>query len=44
MTAVEEDSNRDGRPDLWERYDETETLTRRERDLDFDGRPDLVEP
>lgn len=43
VTAVEEDTNKDGLPDLWEQYDEAEALVKRERDLDFDGTPDVVD-
>jgi len=35
------DSN--GKPDVWEEYDDTEALIKRKRDLDFDGRPDTEE-
>jgi hypothetical protein len=40
---VEEDTNKDGKPDLWETYDESEALIKREKDLDFDGKPDIVD-
>ena len=43
MTAVEEDANMDGAPDIWEAYDASETIVKREKDIDFDGKPDLVE-
>ena len=38
---VEEDRNQDGRPDLWEHYDESEAMTSRMEDLDFDGKADI---
>ena len=41
VTTIEEDTNRDGKPDLWEEYDESEAMTRRYRDLNFDGKPDI---
>jgi len=43
LKAAEEDTNGDGKPDLWEAYDESEALLKRSRDLDFDGIPDIVE-
>jgi hypothetical protein len=43
VRRVEEDSDGDGRPDIWEEYDETEALVRRSRDLDHDGKPDLTD-
>ncbi|MCC6156579.1 MAG: TonB-dependent receptor [Deltaproteobacteria bacterium] len=46
LLAVEEDSNADGVPDLWNRY-EAGRLARQERDLNGDGRLDYwlyVEP
>ena len=43
LTAIEEDTNGDGKPDIWEEYDEAEALIKRKRDLDFDGEPDIEE-
>jgi hypothetical protein len=43
VTSVEEDTNEDGKPDVWETYDEAEALIKREKDLDFDGYPDIAE-
>ena len=40
---MEEDTNADGKPDLWEEYDESEALVKRASDLDFDGKPDIEE-
>ncbi len=42
LRTVEEDSNNDGRVDVWETYDQSEALVSRSRDLDSDGRPDLT--
>jgi YD repeat-containing protein len=42
LRRVEEDTNGDGQPDIWEIYDQTESLVRRSQDFDFDGQPDLV--
>jgi len=41
LISVEEDTNKDGRPDLWEAYDKSEALIKRQKDLDFDGKPDV---
>ena len=38
-----EDTNCDGRPDVWEEFDEAEEMLRRSKDLDFDGVPDIKE-
>ncbi len=43
LASVEEDTNEDGRPDLWEKYDESEAMVKRSRDLNFDGKADLEE-
>ncbi len=40
---MQEDTNFDGKPDLWEEYNETQTIVKREKDLDFDGMPDFVD-
>jgi hypothetical protein len=40
---VQEDTNLDGKPDLWEAYDETQAIVKREKDLDFDGTPDFID-
>lgn len=40
---MEEDTNGDGKPDLWEEYDRSESLIRRSRDMNLDGNPDTVE-
>jgi hypothetical protein len=40
---VAEDTDGDGRPDLWEDYDEAEALVKRSRDFNGDGRPDVEE-
>jgi hypothetical protein len=40
---VEEDTNGDGKADLWEEYDESEALVKRSRDLNLDGKPDVEE-
>jgi hypothetical protein len=41
LRRVEEDSNADGKIDVWEYYDQSEALVRKAQDLDFDGEPDL---
>jgi hypothetical protein len=43
LTQVAEDTDGDGRPDLWEAYDEAEALVKRSKDLNGDGRPDVEE-
>lgn len=43
VRRVDEDNNGDGRPDIWEEYDRSEALVKRQRDLDFDGVPDVVD-
>ncbi len=40
---MQEDTNYDGKPDLWEEYDETRAVVKRKKDLDFDGMPDFVD-
>jgi hypothetical protein len=40
---VEEDTNGDGKADLWEEYDESEALVKRSKDLNLDGKPDVEE-
>lgn len=42
VTKVEEDTNNDGNPDVWETYDEAEVLVATRRDLDYDGVADLL--
>ncbi len=42
LTAVTEDKNKDGKPDIWETYDEAEILVSVRQDLDYDGAPDVV--
>jgi hypothetical protein len=44
LKALSKDTNADGKPDLWEKYDASESLTKRTRDLNFDGEPDVEEP
>jgi hypothetical protein len=41
VVRVEEDTNRDGRADVWEEYDESEAIVKRARDLNYDGEPDV---
>jgi antitoxin component YwqK of YwqJK toxin-antitoxin module len=41
LRRVEEDTNGDGKMDVWEYYDQSEALVRKAQDLDFDGEPDL---
>ena len=41
LVAVKEDINKDGKPDLWEKYNESEILVKRSKDLNFDGTPDI---
>lgn len=41
IAYVEEDRNNDGRPDLWEIYDDNEQVRILLKDLDFDGVADL---
>ncbi|MCD4677578.1 MAG: hypothetical protein K8S18_16525 [Desulfobacula sp.] len=43
LKSVQEDTNQDGKPDLWEEYDETQAVVKRQKDLDFDGMPDFVD-
>jgi hypothetical protein len=43
LTSVEEDTNADGKPDLWEEYDKSEALVKRSKDLNLDGKPDIEE-
>jgi len=43
LKCVQEDNNKDGKPDLWEESDETQAVVKREKDLDFDGIPDFVD-
>ncbi len=43
LISVEEDTNADGEPDLWEEYDESEALVNHSKDLNFDGKPDFEE-
>nr|NJM03976.1 hypothetical protein [Desulfobacula sp.] len=40
---MQEDTNFDGKPDVWEDYDEIEALVKRAKDLDFDGTPDFTD-
>jgi hypothetical protein len=40
---VEEDSNREGKADLWETYEGDEQMILRKKDLDFDGTADIEE-
>jgi antitoxin component YwqK of YwqJK toxin-antitoxin module len=42
LAQVEEDSNGDGKTDIWEYFDSSEALICRKEDLDHDGTPDLV--
>jgi hypothetical protein len=42
LYAVEEDTNADGKVDLWETYDEAEVLVSTRQDFDYDGVPDMV--
>jgi hypothetical protein len=37
------DSNADGKPDLWEKYDEAEALVKRSWDYKYDGTPGFTE-
>ena len=43
ITFIEEDSNGDGKKDIWETYDEKENLILRKKDIDFDGVADIEE-
>jgi antitoxin component YwqK of YwqJK toxin-antitoxin module len=42
LVSVTEDRNKDGKPDVWESYDEAEVLVSVRQDLDYDGVPDVV--
>ena len=43
MVRVEEDTNANGKADLWEYYDESEALIKRSKDLNLDGVADIEE-
>ena len=43
LAMVAEDTNADGKPDLWEEYDEAEALVKRSKDYNYDGQPDYTE-
>ncbi|XPV76837.1 MAG: hypothetical protein ACNI27_02640 [Desulfovibrio sp.] len=40
--GVEEDTNADGKSDIWEEYDTKGNITASAKDMDYDGEPDLV--
>lgn len=41
--TMEQDTDKDGKPDLWEEYKKSETLIRRSREINLDRKPDIVE-
>ena len=43
MKKVCEDTNYDGKPDVWEEFGAAEEMIRRSKDLNFDGIPDMKE-
>jgi hypothetical protein len=43
VRRIEEDTDGNGKPDLWEEYDQAEALVKRSKDLNDDGQPDMEE-
>ena len=43
LANIREDTNHDGKPDVWEEYGAAEEMIRRSRDLNFDSIPDIKE-
>ncbi|MFA6011728.1 MAG: hypothetical protein WC799_17190 [Desulfobacteraceae bacterium] len=43
LKKISEDSNGDGKADIWEEYDSSEALKKRKRDLNFDGSADVTD-